>query len=747
MKPAPPINPRTIHSAMRRSIALAVACGILTFAIASGSVGFLSLIGGGSVVAWLLCPASGRVAPRKAINVGLFGVVGLGLLQTLRIGFTVDAFAYFIGLLLVVKLLDLRRASDWGQAVTLSAALVVAGVLTSNTLPTGIALLVSTVLLLRAVLRYQIYAAAARGGGDVDRPIPADQQAALSRIQRAIAVSVFVIGSVVFLFLPRELGSEAFGQWGGASLGQSTGFSDEVTLGQPGLVSESPTPVMDVAMLDRAGNNIGSLESPPVYLRGAVLEVYEQGRWTRFAGGGRRGQLLADFFAPEAVVQPWISPRRTPWDTELRVTIRNARTGMTPLFTAWEPLELIPQGVGRFVSYNNWLGTAQADQARGRLEYRIRFADPTMRSFSVAPDAVRPPVDDSGIPDGVRAYAADILTRASIDPDPDVRPIRDDIVAVRTLTNHLKNAFTYTLEDQPIPPGRDATEWFLNDRKTGHCEYFASALAMMCRSVGIDSRVVTGYVMTDYNEVTRQYVVRESSAHAWIEARVAPGLWLTFDATPSAEFHAIHQPEPSFTRTVMNIFETIEYAWVTGVVAYNSESRASVFGPLSSDFGLLRAGARIINRLHFGGSPLIVRAFGAGVVVFCFSMLVGMLIRHRRDWLRMLFESCRARLAELIERFATRRRSPEDRLRHEMLGALRRAGFPKPGHAPMRTFIEDSVHDLQPGLASSLRSACDLLYAARFRGTQSPRSGDLLDAIRAVAASEKTARRHHSPSQ
>ncbi len=745
--PARPADAFDIESAMRGSVVWSIACGVMTFAIASGSLGFFCLIGLGVLAAWLLCPGSGRVAPRRAINAGLLGVIGFGILQTLRLGFTVDAFAFFIGLLLVVKLLDLRRPSDWGQTITLSAALVVAGVLTSNTLAAGVSLLISTAVILRAVLRFQIYAAAVRGGRDLTEPWTQRQRAGLRRLQWSIGVSVFVIGSGVFLFLPRELGAEAFGQWGGASLGQSTGFSDEVTLGQPGLVSESPTPVMDVVMLGRSGENIGSLEYPPVYLRGAVLEEYDNGRWKAWSGRGRRARVLADFVPSGGSIRPWISPRPNAWTTELRITIRNARRGMTPLFTAWEPLEVSPIGSGRFISFNTWLGTVQADQARGRLEYVVRLSDPTLRPLEILPGAERAEVDVSGIPDGVRSYARDVVTRASIDPDPATRSLREDVFAVRALTNHLKNQFTYTLEDQPIPPGRDATEWFLNDRKTGHCEYFASALAMMCRSVGIDARVVTGYVMSDFNEVTRQYIVRESSAHAWVEARVTPDTWLTFDATPSEEFHAIHQPEPSLTRSVMNIFETIEYAWVTGVVAYNSESRASVFGPLSSDFGMLRAGGRMINRLRFGGSPLVLRAAGVGIAVFCFSMLLGLIVRHRRDWFAAVLASLGAWLRRARHRLTIGRRPPDERLRHALLETLSRSGHPKPDHEPMRMFIDRLRPGLPAGLVPALDTACDLLYRTRFRAGPAPEPGTIDGAIRALASSEKRTGDRHARSE
>lgn len=64
----------------------------------------------------------------------------------------------------------------------------------------------------------------------------------------------------------------------------------------------------------------------------------------------------------------------------------------------------------------------------------------------------------------------------------------------------------------------------------------------MCRTVGIDARVVTGYVAIDYNEATESYIVRASNAHAWVEAEVLPDRWRRFDPTPTADLVRIHEP-------------------------------------------------------------------------------------------------------------------------------------------------------------------------------------------------------------
>ncbi len=735
-------TPLSVRDAMRRAVGWAVTAGVLSFAIASLSPAFAAVVGIGTAATWLLGAGADRVAPRRAINAGLIGVIGFGIVQTLRLGFTVDAFAFFIGLIMVVKLLDLRSARDWGQIITLSAALVISAILTNNSMGTGVAMLVSAVLLLRAVLRFQVFAACERAGMDGRRPAPPAFRRSLGRLQWGIGASIMFLATVVFVLLPRDLGSEAFGNWGNAAVGQATGFADEVELGQPGLISQSPTPVMDVTVVDRDGRNLGAVDGAPMYLRGAVLEGYNAGRWTSEAPGDRRTSIVRSQFIPEGVsIKPWLVPGGIEWETELRITMRNARSGGTPLFTAWEPLELTPLGSGRMIAFDPSVGLVFCEQTRGRLEYRVRVSNPEFRTIPYPEEPFRRPPPPTEIPNGVAQFAQRVLEGAGIDPDPQTRPLRQDVAAVRAMESHLRSNFAYTLEDQPTPPGRDATEWFLDERRIGHCEYFASALALMCRSVGIDARVITGYVVSDFNEVTGQYIVRESSAHAWIEAQVSPGAWLTFDATPRAEFRQIHQPDPSLWRSVTKLYETIEYAWVAGVVGYDSNSRRQVLGPMSSDFGLLRVGSRMISRLRDGGPSLVLKAAGVGLAVFCGAMFAGFVLHHRREWIRAIRDALMAKIHGLLARVRAWRAGPEERLRLALLGVLRRAGHPKPGHVPMRAHLDRLRGELDPARIAAWRAAADLLYAQRF-STEGSRGPAVYRAAEAdLLRSEKQTRR------
>ena len=81
---------------------------------------------------------------------------------------------------------------------------------------------------------------------------------------------------------------------------------------------------------------------------------------------------------------------------------------------------------------------------------------------------------------------------------------------------------------------RDPLANFLFVRKQGHCEYFASSMAVMLRTLGIPSRMVNGFRTGEFNDLTSQYVVRASNAHSWVEAYFPNYGWVAFDPTPGA---------------------------------------------------------------------------------------------------------------------------------------------------------------------------------------------------------------------
>lgn len=731
---------RGLTAALRRSLGWTVAGAVLAYAVADVSPEFLILVSAGVAVAWIIAVVPARPAPSRAINAGLLGVLGIGSLQLLRLGFTVNAFAYFIGLLLVVKLFDLRRARDWGQALVLVTGLYISAVLTSNSMVTGAMLLAGTLLHFRAILRYQLYAAAERGGR-ADTGMDPGVRRDLRSVQFGGGFAILVAAGIVFVFLPRNLGSQSFGNWGSLPTGQTTGFTDEVQLGGPGLISQSQTPVMDITVTDRNDRNRGRADAAPFYLRGAVLESYADGRWTREENPSLRRFIRSQFIPSDAIIRPWLSPNREQWEIELRVTVRSAPAGSSPLFTVWQPLELRPVGNGQFLAHDPVNGVVFREGSGSRVEYITRSRDPRFTPVLYPEDGERSALTPGAIPEGVRAYARQILADTDIDPDPQARPLRDDIRAVRAIENHLQSAFAYTLIDEPVPPGREPTVWFLTERRRGHCEYYASALALMARSLGINARVITGYVASDFNDVTGQYVVRESNAHGWVEAEVAPDVWMTFDGTPPSDFYQLHQPSPSFWRSVKKLYETAEFAWAAGVVAFDTESQRRLLGDLSTDFGLRRFGGRMIERLRSDGVGLVIRAGIVAVAVFCASMVIGLILIHRRDFFVALWRGWADWLHTLRFRIGGRAADPADRLHALTLRTLADAGRAKPAGVPLRTHLREAGGGLPPAINEALLGACELLYRSRFMPVDPPDATEFTRAADAIRASENRDRR------
>ena len=126
----------------------------------------------------------------------------------------------------------------------------------------------------------------------------------------------------------------------------------------------------------------------------------------------------------------------------------------------------------------------------------------------------------SNLPDRVPELAREITADADSDYD-----------KVRAIEDHLRSNYEYLITSPVPPPGQDAVDHFLFDAKVGFCEQFASATAVMLRSLGIPARVITGYTPGTRNPFTGYYEVKASDAHAWVEVWFPRYGWYEFDPT------------------------------------------------------------------------------------------------------------------------------------------------------------------------------------------------------------------------
>jgi transglutaminase-like putative cysteine protease len=134
----------------------------------------------------------------------------------------------------------------------------------------------------------------------------------------------------------------------------------------------------------------------------------------------------------------------------------------------------------------------------------------------------------------------------------------------RQLERSLRTEYGYTLELLPaeVP---DPLANFLFDRRKGHCEYFASAMAVMLRTMGIPSRVVTGFQSGVFNPMTHLQVVRASDAHSWVEAWIDGRGWTSFDPTPADPSAGVNR----LSARLALFMDAAEQFWQDWVVSYD----------------------------------------------------------------------------------------------------------------------------------------------------------------------------------
>jgi transglutaminase-like putative cysteine protease len=178
----------------------------------------------------------------------------------------------------------------------------------------------------------------------------------------------------------------------------------------------------------------------------------------------------------------------------------------------------------------------------------------TLRSVPMPANSPPPPpasIDEPTSPDTYDQNVLNAYLRLPKELDPRINALAKKVTTsaptmydkVVALESYLRTHYTYSLDVQK-PAGAEGVSWFLFDGDhKGFCNYFASAMAVMARSVGIPARVVAGYTHGTYDANRRQWVVRGSDAHAWTQIYFAGYGWINFE--PSQSFNTFSRPQPN----------------------------------------------------------------------------------------------------------------------------------------------------------------------------------------------------------
>jgi transglutaminase-like putative cysteine protease len=101
------------------------------------------------------------------------------------------------------------------------------------------------------------------------------------------------------------------------------------------------------------------------------------------------------------------------------------------------------------------------------------------------------------------------------------------------ITRYLRINIEYSRTLPPVPPGADPMEWFLFDEMRGFCNYYATAQALMLRSLGIPARIAVGFAEGNYDSQAQTYTIRRRDSHAWPEVFFPEYGWVIFEPTAS----------------------------------------------------------------------------------------------------------------------------------------------------------------------------------------------------------------------
>lgn len=433
------------------------------------------------------------------------------------------------------------------------------------------------------------------------------EAARLPFVAVGLLVMIFALALPLFLIAPRS-GAAALTRSGGG-LSNFIGFSENVTLGQIGTLKQDDGVVMRVR-----------LDSPEpaqgLRWRGVALDEFTGKGWKK---------------SPEA-------RRAEPAEGRggfYQVGSTQALHHLTTQTFFVEPLESpVLFGAPHVIAIQGDLPFVRVDSEGGLQSRRHDYERIMYKAIS---DTNEPPVE--ALRADMRQYPPNFERYLQLPENMDRRIVfyaqsvlrnaqaRTRFDAARAIEEDLQTNFGYSLDMKAS--GADPLSDFLFNVRSGHCEYFSTAMAVMLRTHGIAARVVNGFLPGEYNETAGAYTVRQSDAHSWVEVYFpTTRSWVTFDPTPS-----IGRVEPVRTGLAAQLHkyaEALELLWFQYIVGYDKQEQRSLATSLHNrvfDYGRIASNmlATIQSYLRVDVISVVVAIIGVALVLFT-------LIFGRRWW-------------------------------------------------------------------------------------------------------------------
>jgi protein-glutamine gamma-glutamyltransferase len=553
-------------------------------------------------------------------------VLAYALITAVSTGDFIGVGAEFLVWLSITKLFNRRTHADWQQLYLLAFLMLVAGSVVNTDITYGICFLGFVIFAtwtfalfhLRREIEtnvghlsrsIEILNPESRNGGSAAVGSPANRALQSPRIVEArffigtavVSLVVFLGSVIAFLALPR-VGVGFLGR-GRASMSMA-GFSDGVKLGGHGVIKDDSTVIMRVEIAP----TYGSLSAPAIHWRGVAFDTYQNGEWMRTnrgpltnssvdnVGDKVRRVLLYD--------QASLNDRQ---EQELQ------RLGVQQNIYL-EPMEtnvLFGASMPQIVEWKDSKGKVERRASERNDEIRLArsgtilysvWSNPTAPEASTLQNAPNAYKDDirkaylqlpSEITDDTKRLATSIAA-----------PFDNQYDKATAIRDWLVTNLSYTRVQQE-PGDREPIDFFLFERKQGHCEYFASAFTVMARAAGIAARNVNGFLGGEWNPAENYIAVRAGDAHSWSEVYFPGHGWVTFDATPGGQSDELGRGDDNGIRSKMRrFFDALKFQWTKWVIDYDLGSQIALLRGIGGSIksvssaltsGLKRAGMWFIR--------------------------------------------------------------------------------------------------------------------------------------------------------
>ncbi len=476
--------------------------------------------------------------------------------------------------------------------------------------------------------------------------------------RRLAGMSARTLGLTMLLFIivPR------FGQlgWSGgfAQPKATVGFNDQVTLGEMGQIIESPSEVMRIRFF-KGKTDTPYPTSGEIYLYGGLLMDYRNGRW-KTGVTAVYSQIGDETLRKKPGKNGATLPR-----TYVRQQCDLEGLDHSELFFL-APAVAVEENP--YITVDEKLCRLLRDKALSKQKFSYNLGTTAFLKGIQSPlTPCRPPVKDNGSTE--EKFATGYPREKSGEPAlKKLKALADAWIAESNLppenvmgrARYLEHKFAYSgdfkysLDGQNRDPSVDPIEDFLTKHRAGHCEYFATALTLMLRHVGIPARMVVGFKCDEWHEAEQCYQVRQLHAHTWVQAylnyKQLPkeslhgedywywekyGGWLRLDPTPGRN----EESKNGFFAPIAKGLRWLDFTWSYYVVELNYErQRKAIFAPIAETFTkaveMLRDPhtwrnlfERIDDALHSSGLVggiawvLLTVTIAAVIALLCFSGL------------------------------------------------------------------------------------------------------------------------------